>query len=178
MDLLDLPTGLALLALVGAAAGIVAWNRRRRRATLRRNGHIAAETPPSNQRAEDANAHRVAAQAVSRQLQARAGAQVAPADAATPAAHAAPEVAPVAAAACALAVSATSQTPHDPTAPFEGPAWAPTEPMPGIALEPEFADTMPAEMNFAATHFADTLVSELATQERASPLPGTRHRPA
>jgi hypothetical protein len=60
---------------------------------------------------------------------------------------------------------------------FDGPAWAPTEPMPGMACEPQFADTMPAEMGFAATNFADTLVAELAAEERPSPVPDRRRRP-
>lgn len=112
MDLLNLPTGFALLAFVGAAAGIVAWNRSRRGAELRRDVDAAAAPPAADAAPVAALAH-------------------------------APERAP------------------EPIPKFDGSAWASTEPMPGIALELQFADTMPAEMNFGATNFADTMPAEM-----------------
>lgn len=157
MDPLNLPTGLALFAFVGAVAGTAAWNHRRRRAELRRDVGAAERRPaptPLPPPAEKAPAHHVAAKAVIEQAQAQA--------------RAAAQGAAVGAAAPASAPMAQS----------DGPAWAPTEPMPEVACEPQFADTMPAEMTFAATNFADTLVAELATDERPSAVPGTCPRPA
>lgn len=179
MDLLNLPAGLALLAFVGAAAGVVAWNRSRRRAESPRDVDAAEELRPPTPLptpAERAPAHQAAAKAAIEQAQARAAAQVAPVEAAPPAANAAP-----AAALARVSASASEPEPEpepEPITQFDGPAWATTEPMPGIALEPQFADTVPAEMSFGATNFADTLVAELVAEELPSRVPGKRHRPA
>ncbi|MBL8347946.1 MAG: hypothetical protein JNN03_21105 [Rubrivivax sp.] len=180
MDLLDLPTGLALLALVGAA-GVVAWKRNRLQATLRRDVGAAGGSPrsaPLLLQAEGVVAHQAAANAVIEQARAHAVAPVAPAGAAS-APNAAPVAAPAQGPNPTLSTTVPTPTPTpSPSPQFEGTAWAPTEPMPGIDLEPQFADTMPAEMGFAPTNFADTLVAELAVEERPSRVPDTRRRGA
>lgn len=170
MDLLYLAAGLALLAFVGAASGVVAWNRSRRAADLQREVDATEELPPPTPLpllAAPAPAHQAAGKAVIEQAQARAAELAAAIAEAPPVANVVPQ--------------------------FDGPAWAPTEPMPGMDVELQFADTAPAEMNFGAANFADTipaelnfgtmnfadtLVTELATDERPGPVPGTPRRPA
>ena len=177
MDLPALPTGLApaivAVAVAGMAAGALAWKRRRGAGPQREAG--GAEASPHTQAAM-ASAHALEARAVIEQ--ASAAAARAGADTASRADAPARELEAAIPSGAALAQ-------------FEGPAWATTEPMPGIAVEPPFADTMPAEMpaelvgasqaaaetpfaptnfaatgfaatNFASTNFADTMPAEIS----------------
>lgn len=80
MDLLNGPTGFALLAIAAVAAGVAAWNRSRREAGLRRDVGAAEESSlptPLSPPAEGAPAHQAAANVVMEQAQTRAAAQVA-----------------------------------------------------------------------------------------------------
>lgn len=156
MDFPDLPTGLALFAVAAAAVGVVARQRKRGGVDTHRDDASDAE-PPAPVGA--APAHQVAAQAVIEN--ARAGA--------------------------AAAAKPAVDVPQDETVPaplsqFDGAAWAPTVPMDGLVAEPQFADTMPADVGFAETlpgpigfgptHFADTQVTELVAEERPGAVSG------
>lgn len=155
MDLPNLPTGLALLAIAGAAVGVIVRKRRRGTVEARRDDVVGAETAPPT---AGAPAHRLAAQAVIEN--ARAGA-----------------------AAVTLGVeNAQDETAPAPLSQFDGNAWATTVPMDGMVAEPQFADTMPADGGFAETlpapigfghtHFADTQVTELVAEERPGAVAG------
>lgn len=159
MDFLNLPTGLALLAVAGAALGVVAWKRSRRAAEPRPAMDATLELPsqtPLPPLVENTPAHHAAAKELIEQARASAAVVLA----------SAPEE------------PSEAETVPAPLSQFDGPAWAATEPMPGIAIGPEFADTLPAEMNDGPTNFADTLVAEFATEEQAGARPDTLPRPA
>ncbi len=175
MDLLNWPAGLALLTVVAVAAGVAAWNRSRREAESRRHVDAPDQSPPLAQpppSAERIPAHQAAAKTVIEHAQARAAAQVALVESA-------PLVANAASAAALVPQPEQAPEPErQPLPQFDSPAWAATEPMPGMGVHPQFADTMPAEMSFGDTNFADTLVTELVAEERPRPVPGRRRRPA
>jgi hypothetical protein len=156
MDLISLPTGLALLALAGATASSVAWMRGRAGAGARR-GASARQKPQEAVPAQQEPARRVAPKAAVEPARERAAAQVPGVDAALPVAH----PAPAAVAAAAVAAAAHADAPASATLiQLDGPAWAPTEPMAGLVVELSFAETEPAALNAGAPGFADTMVSE------------------
>jgi hypothetical protein len=47
-----------------------------------------------------------------------------------------------------------------------------------MGVEPQFAETMSADMDFGNVTFADTRVAEIVAEESPGPVPGTRRRPA